>query len=120
MPARLLELGSERVLLFDAATPVADANGARTLIEEALGERATMIAVPAEALGDAFFDLKTGLAGELLQKAANYRQKFAVIGDVSSHVAASASFRDLVVEAERGASLYFAADVQALEQALSK
>lgn len=119
MPAQLLELGSERVLLFDAATPIADTGAARTLVEEALGERATMIAVPTEALRDGFFDLRTGLAGELLQKAANYRLKFAVLGDVSAHVAASNALRDLVIESERNESLYFVADVQALELALS-
>jgi hypothetical protein len=32
-----------------------------------------------------FFDLKTGIAGEILQKFSNYHVKLAIIGDLSGH-----------------------------------
>jgi len=38
-----------------------------------------------ESLGDRFFDLKTGYAGEILQKFSNYKMKLAVIGDFSEY-----------------------------------
>lgn len=115
MAAELLEIASERCIVLDAETPVVrDAEGARCLIEEALNHRASLIAVPAELLGDAFFELRSGLAGEVLQKAANYRLKFAVLGDISRHVAASDALRDFVVESDRRGSIFFVPDVAAL------
>jgi Domain of unknown function (DUF4180) len=36
-----------------------------------------------ENLSDDFFDLKTGVAGEILQKFSNYRMRLAILGDFS-------------------------------------
>lgn len=36
-------------------------------------------------LPSVFFDLKTGLAGEILQKCTNYRVRLAIIGDFSKY-----------------------------------
>lgn len=36
-------------------------------------------------LAPAFFDLKTGLAGEILQKFSNYRVRLAIVGDFSKY-----------------------------------
>ncbi|HXK33270.1 MAG TPA: DUF4180 domain-containing protein [Dehalococcoidia bacterium] len=96
------------------------ADGARPLIEEAMSEGARLIAVPADRLGAAFFDLRTGVAGEVLQKMVNYGFQFAVVGDVSSHAAASNAFRDLVVEAGRGRDLFFVTELDALTARLAR
>ncbi|MEI6579791.1 MAG: DUF4180 domain-containing protein, partial [Eubacteriales bacterium] len=53
-----------------------------------------------ESLGDRFFDLKTGYAGEILQKFSNYKMKLAVIGDLS--VYNSKSLRDFIYECNNG------------------
>jgi hypothetical protein len=117
----IVDLAGQRCLLVDAdGAVVRDASGGRDLIEEALGERATVIAVPVERLDPSFFELRSGLAGEVLQKAVNYRMRFAVIGDISSHVAASGALRDFVVESERGSSIFFVADVAGLEARLAQ
>ncbi|MGL1447015.1 DUF4180 domain-containing protein, partial [Vibrio parahaemolyticus] len=47
-------------------------------------------------LAPSFFDLHSGLAGEVVQKFANYRVGLVVVGDVTEHLAASAAFRDFV------------------------
>jgi hypothetical protein len=118
--ATLREIEGERCLIVDHGGPVVrDAEGARRLVEEALSNRATLIAVPVGRLGPAFFQLRSGLAGEMLQKAANYGLKFAVVGDVSGHVAGSSALRDLVVESGRGRSLFFVADLPALAERLA-
>jgi hypothetical protein len=116
----VVEMHGERCLLIsDDHTIVRDAEGGRALIEAALGERATLIAVPASVLDDEFFRLRSGLAGEILQKAVNYRLKFAVIGDVSAHVNASDALRDLVTESNRGRSIFFVNDRAALNAQLA-
>jgi hypothetical protein len=119
MPQQVLDVAGQRCLLADESGPVVrDADGGRILIEEALSERARIIAVPAARLDTSFFQLRSGLAGEVLQKAANYRLKFAVIGDISAHVAASDALRDFVVECNRGDSIFFIPDLQALRESL--
>ncbi|HEY8173113.1 MAG TPA: DUF4180 domain-containing protein [Dehalococcoidia bacterium] len=120
MNAQLVEIGGERCLVVgNAAAVLRDVRGATDLIGEAMSERATMIVMPATKLDDAFFQLRSGLAGEVLQKAANYRLKFAVIGDISAHVAASEALRDFVVESNRGNGIFFVEDMAALEERLS-
>lgn len=56
----------------------------------------TGIIVHSKTLNKEFFDLKTGLAGEILQKFSNYRMKLAIIGDFA--VIESKSLRDFIRE----------------------
>jgi hypothetical protein len=57
-----------------------------------------------------FFDLKTKLAGEILQKFSNYHFKLAIIGDFSKYE--SKSLGDFIRESNRGNMIYFAEDLQ--------
>ncbi|PJZ43971.1 DUF4180 domain-containing protein [Leptospira brenneri] len=52
-----------------------------------------------------FFDLKTGLAGNVLQKLVNYRMKLAVVGDFS--VYSSKSLKDFIYEMNSGKDVFF-------------
>ncbi|MBI5284501.1 MAG: DUF4180 domain-containing protein [Chloroflexi bacterium] len=120
MTARLLDIAHQRCLVIDDDGPIVrDAEGARELIEEAMAGWATVIVVPAGRLDAEFFQLRSGFAGELLQKAANYGFKFAVVGDVSRYVAASDAFRDFVIESNRGRSIFFSANLQAFAEHLA-
>lgn len=67
----------------------------------------------ASGIDAAFFDLKTGLAGEVLQKFSNYRIRVAIVGDFSS--TQSSSLRDFIRESNRGGQVSF---VSTLEEAL--
>lgn len=60
-----------------------------------------------------FFDLKTGVAGEILQKFSNYRMKLAVIGDFS--VFKSKSLKDFIRESNSRGTICF---VDSIEKAL--
>jgi hypothetical protein len=116
----LIELAGMPCLVVDADGPlVRDADGARGLIEEGMEQRARLIAVPVARLDASFFQLRSGLAGDVLQKMVNYGFKFAVLGDVSAYVAASDALRDFVVECNRGNSVFFVDDADALERRLS-
>jgi hypothetical protein len=66
-------------------------------------------------LNQDFFDLKTKLAGEILQKFSNYRMKLAIIGDFSE--VKSKSLRDFIRECNRGGTIFF---VSYLGQAIKK
>jgi len=99
--------------------PLADGGAAVELIALALAQRADLVVVPVARLDPAFFDLRTGLAGQIVQKLVNYRLRLAVVGDVSGYMAASNAFRDYVTETNRGRHTWFVADASELEQRLS-
>jgi hypothetical protein len=65
-----------------------------------------------------FFDLRTGFAGEILQKFSNYRMRLAVVGDFS-HLT-SRSWRDFIREANRGATVNFLPSVEEAIARLNK
>ena len=54
-----------------------------------------------------FFDLKNGLAGEILQKFSNYRFRLCVIGDFKKHK--SKSVNDFIYESNKGRQINFVA-----------
>lgn len=63
------------------------------------------LVVKKESLIKDFFDLKTGIAGEVLQKFSNYRMKIAIIGDFSEFK--SESLRDFIYECNKGSLIFF-------------
>ncbi|SET00996.1 protein of unknown function [Natronincola peptidivorans] len=60
------------------------------------------------AIYEDFFNLKTRLAGEILQKFINYRVKIAIVGDFSIY--SSKSLRDFIYESNKGIDIFFLAD----------
>jgi Domain of unknown function (DUF4180) len=66
-----------------------------------------------EHLHPDFFDLKTGLAGAVLQKFANYYVKAAIVVNLAG--IASPRFRELVYECNRGDQVRFFDDVAQAE-----
>ncbi|MGE5499972.1 MAG: DUF4180 domain-containing protein [Syntrophothermus sp.] len=62
-----------------------------------------------------FFNLRTGLAGEILQKFINYNKKLAVIGEFSKYN--SNSLRAFIIECNRGRQFFFNSNA---EEAIEK
>lgn len=56
-----------------------------------------------------FFDLKTGIAGEILQKFATYRVRLAIVGDFARYE--SKSLRDFIFESNKGKQVNFVSSV---------
>lgn len=52
-----------------------------------------------------FFDLKTGIAGEILQKFSNYRVRLAIVGDFGNYQ--SKSLPDFIFETNKGRQIHF-------------
>jgi len=66
-------------------------------------------------ISERFFDLKTRLAGEILQKFINYRVKLAIVGDFS--VYSSQSLKDFIYESNKGNAIFFLpTEQQAIEK----
>jgi hypothetical protein len=61
-------------------------------------------------IAEGFFDLKTGIAGDILQKYTNYNMKLALIGDFS--VYQSKSLTDFIRESNKGNQILFLPTVE--------
>jgi Domain of unknown function (DUF4180) len=107
------------VLLVAAEGDLLGVRGATDLIGEALGAGARVVAIPAARLDPAFFDLKSGVAGEITQKFVNYGLKLVILGEVSAHVARSEALAAWVRECNRGGHIWFLADRAALAARLA-
>lgn len=86
------------------------------LIAEAgeLGARA--IILPAENLSREFFDLRSGVAGNILNKFSTYRMQLAVIGDFGQYQ--SQSLAAMIREANRGNLIFFVSDLKTAKRYL--
>lgn len=62
-----------------------------------------------ENIAPEFFDLKTKLAGEVLQKFVQYRMPLAVVGDFSKYT--SKSLRDFIYECNQGRQVNFVTEL---------
>jgi len=59
------------------------------------------------------------VAGDVVRKFQMYRIRLVVLGDVSTHLAASDAFRSFVHETNRGGDLWFVADEEELAAKLA-
>ena len=80
-------------------------NDALDLIGMVYSDGSTHMLVQAEQFDPDFFDLKTGLAGEILQKFAQYGMRLAIVGDFEQYE--SNSLQAFIRECNRGSQLFF-------------
>jgi hypothetical protein len=90
------------------------------LIGKTFENRATLIVIPVECLADEFFQLKTRIAGELIQKFVQYRRRIAIVGDISRHLAESSALRAFVSESNRGKEVWFLSSLEELNLRLER
>lgn len=57
-----------------------------------------------------FFDLKNGIAGEILQKFSNYRMQLAIVGDFAQYT--SQSIKDFMFESNKTGHVGFVSTVE--------
>lgn len=58
-----------------------------------------------------FYDLKSGFAGEILQRIANYKLRLIILGDFSKYN--SKNFQDFIYESNQNGKTIFASDLEA-------
>lgn len=88
------------------------------LIGEAMYSGVEWILVPVERLEEDFFQLKTGIAGQIIQKFVMYRRRLVILGDISRYIAQSRTFRSFVYETNRGHEVWFLTNLQEFNQRL--
>ena len=63
------------------------------------------VVIDRECLTEGFFDLKSGIAGEFLQKVSNYRKRLIILGDYRG--LASKALRDFIHESNQTGQVIF-------------
>jgi predicted dehydrogenase len=115
----LYEIDGRRVLECSAEGPLLrTAQDAVDLIGEAKSAGANIVVLPIARLDPAFFQLRTGIAGEVVQKFVTYRVAAAIVGDTTQLEAESKSLRDFIRESNQGGSIWFLADKEELQARL--
>jgi len=92
--------GSNKIAVVERREKIDDIRGILDRMADAACSGCTGMIVYKESLPECFFDLRTGFAGELLQKFSNYRMQIAIIGDFG--VYRSKALHDFVRESNRG------------------
>jgi hypothetical protein len=117
----LRELQGCRVLEYPVeGLPLGNASSSLEIISAARSQQAELVAIPVERLGDAFFQLRNGIAGEVLQKFVTYHLRIAIVGDMTPLSAASKALHDFVVECNRGSTVWFVRNLDELNDRLRR
>jgi len=92
-----------------------DVGDALDVMSDAYHQGADALVLHAVNIAPAFFELRTGLAGDVLQKFTNYGIRLAIVGDFET--VESRSLRAFIGESNRGRHIAFVADLEtALER----
>ncbi len=75
------------------------------ILADAGSNGSTGLIIHVATLTGDFFDLKTGIAGEILQKFSNYRMRLAIIGDFTE--VKSKALRDFIRESNTRGTINF-------------
>ena len=105
-------------LVLPADGPPVTPYAARDLIGDALTVGATTVVIPVERFEAAFFDLGSGIAGDIVQAFVTYGLRLVVTGDLPPVASSSRAFAAFVSESNRGDQTWFVATVEDLETRL--
>ena len=94
----------EQVAEISTSNPVIQT--AQEFLEAMMNLPADTIAIHQATLHESFFDLRSGMAGEILQKVVNYSRRLAIVGDFTCYT--SKSLHDFIRESNRGNTIIFA------------
>jgi hypothetical protein len=120
MPFTVQELRARRIVFCPPdGPPLRTGRDATDLIGETRSLNASDLVVPMRRLDPEFFQLRTGIAGEFVQKFVNYGVRLIVLGDTNELASQSKALHDFIYESNQGRSIWFLPDRQALEDRLT-
>ncbi|WEK56035.1 MAG: DUF4180 domain-containing protein [Candidatus Cohnella colombiensis] len=114
--SKIIENGVEIAIVNSSEVLITDVQSALDLMATVSYEvGCNRIILNKLVISEDFFDLKTRLAGEIVQKFVNYQTKLAIVGDFS--VYSSKSLKDFIYESNNGRDLFFLSnEAQAIEK----
>jgi hypothetical protein len=78
------------------------------------------VVIPVDRFDASFFDLRTGVAGDIVQAFVNYQLRLVVLGTLPPAATTSSSFGAFVAETNRGTQTWFVETVEELDERLAE
>ncbi len=97
---------------------IQETQDALDLMAECTYMNSNKIIIKEDQITPAFFDLKSGIAGEILQKFSTYNVQLAIIGDFSKYT--SKSLRDFIFESNKYGRINFVSSFEEAKEKLSR
>ncbi len=110
--------GNKIALLKSDKIIIHETQDALDLMAEAGFHNSHKIILNEKHLAPEFFDLKTRIAGEILQKFSTYNFQLAIVGDFSIYT--SKSLRDFIFESNRYGRINFVSSLEEAKERLTK
>lgn len=120
MPNTLTTINDVEVFLCGTDVQLATERDALDLIGESIQCSSNVVVVPVESIDEEFFHLKTGLAGNIMQKFVTYRRHLVIVGEITQYVETSRALCDFVYETNKGTQVWFLADMSELSDRLGR
>lgn len=117
MEIEFIEIENEKIAKLSEKTKINSVQDVIDLLGNADYQGASKIIVMETSLDPQFFDLKTGIAGEILQKVSNYHKQFAIVGEFDKY--SSNALKTFIIECNRGNHIFFTSDYQSAINKLS-
>jgi hypothetical protein len=118
MEQRIFEYNGQKVAeIISDQIEISNVQDALDLMANADYEGARNMVICEKNFCPDFFDLKTGLAGEILQKYANYHMKLSIVGDFAKYN--SNSLNAFIIECNRGRHIFFTLDIDTAVQKMT-
>jgi len=109
MELKIFEVDQQKIAEIESRQLVIhDAQDALDIMADASYLEASSLILYETNLNPAFFELRTGFAGEVLLKFTNYRMKLAVIGEFEKYK--SNSLQAFMSESNKGNQIFFVPD----------
>jgi hypothetical protein len=119
MNTRIIEINGVKITeVISDDIIIRDTQDALNLMAESRYNDSDKIILKEANILAGFFDLKTGIAGEILQKVSNYRMQLAIVGDFSKYT--SKSLRDFIFESNKQGRVSFVSSLEEAKQCLLK
>lgn len=110
--------GNNIAVLKDKEILIRELQDALDIMAEASYQNANKIIITDDQIIPAFFDLKTGIAGEILQKFSVYNVWLAVIGDFSKY--SGRNLRNFIFESNRYGRINFVSSFEEAKEKLGR
>ena len=105
MQFEIIKIGEQEVAEITSTEIIRNAQEALELLMNCGYQGTTDLIIHESNLSAEFFDLKTGVAGEILQKFSTYNGRLAIIGDFSNHQ--SKSLKNFIFESNKVGRIIF-------------
>jgi len=119
MKLQILKINNVSLAVLESIeSPISRVQDALDLLANANYQGAQKIIIKKEHLHEDFFDLKTKLAGDIMQKVVNYYQYLCIVGDFSKY--RSKSWLDFMYESNKKGQIIFVEDASEAVKLLTR